>query len=408
MRARALPVGDRSVQVRLHRADLLVPAPSPDRPAVELERAARAAVEALPARARSVCLVVPDRTRDARLPEVLPVLLRQLRARGLLAAGRPPCVFASGTHAPMSPAEMSAALGDDVAARVRALPHDCDAADLVELEGGLGARVHPEVAQAAAIVVVGALSWHYLAGFGGGRKMLLPGVSDRATATAVHRACLVSHPPGRAPFAAHGVLDENPLHQRILERLPSLLPRSSGLSVVVEGGAVVDAEGGGLLEHHARLAARFAEARTLAREAPYDGVVLSCGGAPYDVDLVQAHKALFAIADLLREGARVAWLAELPRALGHDRMRAWMTTGTPELQLRELLKHFVIGEQTAWSLRSLIARFEVGLVSSLDDSLVRALGMTPLSPSDIEPFVRAAGGRLALAPHGAAYRYRLT
>ena len=407
MTAHALPLGDTSVEVRLHCAaravSRLVPPPRARSRPPELARAARAAVDALPDDARTVCLVVPDRTRDARLPAVLPPLLEALAARGL-AAAPPPCVFASGTHAPMSVDEQRAALGDAVHA-VRPLPHDCDAADLVALAGGRGARVHPEVARADAVLVVGALSWHYLAGFGGGRKMLLPGVSDRATATAVHETCLLRDPPGRDPLARPGVLDDNPLHRAIVSRLGALLPRAAGLSVVVEGGRVVDVEGGPLLEHHARLAERFRGPRTVTQEAPLDGVVLSCGGSPYDVDLVQAHKALYAIAPLLREGARVAWLASLPRGLGHARMREWLTTGTPASQLAKLLEDFVIGEQTAWSLRTLLARFEVGLVSTLDDDLVRALGMTPLAPPDVDAFVTSAGPRLAVAPHGAAYLY---
>lgn len=404
MIAHALPLGDTSVEVRLYRAGLLVRPGRRRAPLVDLDAVARRAAEAIPRAARSLCLVVPDRTRDARLPDVLPPLLDALQARLGLATRAPPCVFASGTHAPMSAPEMSRALGD-AAGRVRAVAHDCDAPDLVALAGGRGARVHPEVASADAIVVVGALSWHYLAGFGGGRKMLLPGVADRATATSIHEACLTRNPPGRAPAARTGVLDGNPLHEAIVTRLSALLPKAAGLSVVVDEEQIVDAEGGGLLDHHARLAERFSTPRTIYREEPLDGVVLSCGGAPYDGDLVQAHKALFAIAPLLRPGARVAWLAALPRGLGHARMHEWMTTSTPERQLQKLLDDFVIGEQTAWSLRALLARFDVGLVSSREDDEVRALGMTPLSPSDAERFVRGGGGRLALAPRGAAYRY---
>lgn len=400
MNTSTLALGDRSVEVRLPHA-VLLDRTQPHPGVVDLPAAAASAALATPAGARSVCLVVPDRTRDARLAEVLPPLLEALARRGLDVA-RPDCVFASGTHAPMTADEMARALGP-VAKRVRALSHDCDATTLVTLGGRT--RVHPAVASADVIVVVGALSWHYLAGFGGGRKMILPGVADRATATEIHSACLTSSPPGRAPAAAMGVLDDNPLHLAIVERLRPLLPRLTGVSVVVEDGRVIDAEGGPLLEHHRQLAGRFAERRTLVCDRVYDGVVLCSGGSPYDGDLVQAHKALFAIAPVMREGGRVAWLADLGRGLGHARMREWMTTRTREEQLEALLDQFIIGEQTAWSLRSLVARYDVGLVSSLDDEEVRALGMTPLTLSSLEAFVGAGGPDVAVAPRGAAYRY---
>lgn len=388
--------------------DVLVPprAEAPTSP--DLAALARRAVKALPRVPERPVLVVPDRTRNARLPDVLPPLFDALEEAGA-PTDKIPCVFASGTHRPMSEAQMRAALGP-LFSRVRARSHDCDAPDLVALgEGPDGAPVlvAPEVASADAIIVVSAMAFHYLAGFGGGRKMLLPGVCDRRTTLAIHATCLSRDPPGRAALAAPGVLDENPLHQAIVARL-SGLPPAVGLCVVPGSEGVALAEAGSLLSHHARLAERFANDRTVTRAAPLDGVLLSAGGAPYDVDLVQAHKSLVAIAPLLRPGARVGWIARCPLGGGHDDFFSWVTSGSADEQLERLLASFHIGRQTAWSLRSLLERFEVGMLTDLSREEVARMGATVLRCVDEAwSFVRSAGPRVAVAPAGAAYVYRV-
>lgn len=373
----------------------------------DMEALAERALEALGFVPRRPAILVPDRTRDADAPRAVGALLDALERRGAL--GRPPaCVFASGTHAPMGQGEMDAILG---AARARVTPvaHVADDELVAIGEGPDGAPVHvnPAIAEADAVLVVSAMAFHYLAGFGGGRKMLLPGASDRATATAIHATCLSTEPPGRACGAAPGVLDDNPLHQAILARLRGL-PPVAGLCVVKEGGRVLDGEAGGLVEHHRALARRYASGRTVVVDAPLDGLLLSCRGAPYDVDLVQAHKALVAVAPVVRDGGRIAWLAKAPRGLGHRELAAWLTDGSADDQLERLLARFHIGRQTAWSLRSLLDRFEVGLLSELPDDEVRAMGAVPLRHvEDALVFARAGGPRFGVAPDGAAFCYRL-
>jgi nickel-dependent lactate racemase len=395
-----LPIGRKRISFALERAGILdVAAPRP-RQVDPLGLAARAA-NALPD-LRRPCLVVPDRTRPLPLAPLVKAIVASLRPRGY--GEKPALVFASGTHRPMRAEEMDAALGD-ARPLVEPYAHDADGGPLALVDDGV-TRVHQQVALASGLICIGPISFHYLAGFGGGRKLLLPGVSDRKTATAIHRACLRDNPPGRAPGAKAGVLEDNPLHRAIRARL-TRLPPAAGLSVVVEHGRVPDAEAGELLTHHAALADRYAAERHLALTGQLGACVVSAGGHPYDVDLVQAHKALRAVAPILQDGARVVLVAELPAGLGHARLADWVSTGTAAEQLSRLLERFSIGEQTAWSLRTLLDRFDVGLVSSLDDATTKKLGMQPLAAEAVPAFV-AGRGPVGVVPRGAQLLYSVT
>jgi nickel-dependent lactate racemase len=402
-----MPFGASALDVTLAGAgvQLLVGGPPAPGPAPTPGDLCRRALSSLPEAVRSPLLLVPDRTRDAQLHRLLPPLLEQLRERGV--RGPVPCLFASGTHRPMSDAEMVRALGP-ARDELRPLAHDCDGAPFASLgpgPDGEDVRLHAALLESDACIALSAMSLHYLAGFGGGRKMLLPGIADRATATAIHATCLRREPPGRHPRAVAGMLAGNPLHEGIVARLGGL-PPLAGVTVVVDDGRIVDGEAGELLAHHEVLARRYAEGRRVLVDAPLDGLLLGCGGAPRDVDLVQAHKSLTAVAPILAPGARVAWLAELPGGLGHDDLTAWCSDGGADAQLRRLLDDFHIGRQTAWSLRSLLDRFEVALTSSFDDERVRELGASPLDSDELSDFL-APCARVGVAPHGAARIYEL-
>jgi nickel-dependent lactate racemase len=396
----SLPIGRKRISVQLERAGVLDVAPPRRRQVDPLGLAAHAA-DALPDLSRP-CLVVPDRTRPLPLAPLVKAIVAALRPRGY--GGHPPLVFASGTHRPMRAEEMDAALGD---ARdlVRPFAHDCDAGPLVLLDDG-ATRVHEEVARSSGVIAIGPISFHYLAGFGGGRKLVLPGVADRKTATAIHRAALRDNPPGRAVGAKAGILDDNPMHRAIVARL-TRLPPSAGLSVVVENGAVPDAEAGELLAHHATLADRYTSERHLALTGQLAAAMVSCGGHPHDVDLVQAHKSLRAVAPILADGARVVLVAELGGGLGHPRFGDWVSSSSATEQLTQLLSRFSIGQQTAWSLRTLLDRFEVGLISTLDDETTKKLGMTPLTADSAPAFV-SGRGVVGVLPRGAQLLYSVT
>lgn len=345
------------------------------------------AVRLLPTSGR-IAVVVPDRTRDAQLPRLLPLVLQHLPHHDV------EVVFASGTHTPMTAADMRTAAG---VSNVALHPHDCDAPALVNVGAG---HLHPVVAHADGVLLLSTLVPHYLASWGGGAKMLIPGVASRALATQLHDASFAEG--RRTPGTAAGVpLDDNPMQQRLRLLLQQCaLPPVAGVCVVVDEGAILDVEGGALLAHHAALVDR--ESNRLRLIVGDDVVALWAAPKESSGDtVVQAHKTLLSACAVLPERATVVLQAPLRRGAGHDAIDAWLRH--PAAHLATLLHQaFHISLQTAWSWRSLVERHDVVVVSALDEDDVRAFGATPMSASEaadhIQHAANRAGGVVGILP----------
>ena len=237
--------------------------PRLDQPALDLALEGAALAEEVPAPSASrILIVVPDRTRSYPLPEILPALIERLLARGA-SAGRITVAVASGTHRP-SEHEISGAHLGALPAGTPVLRHDAaaPAAHCGTTPAGTPVDVNPALLEADAVIALGATAFHYFAGFGGGGKMLFPGLGARAAIAVNHRRSLGPWPPGGlAPGVEPGRLAGNPLAED-LAAAHALLPAARHLTLwPVEGG-----HAGGRwstpAEFHA-LCERYAEGRRI-------------------------------------------------------------------------------------------------------------------------------------------------
>jgi len=373
------------------------------------EAARRAAVD-LGSRGR-LALVVPDRTRPLPLPRMLPVLLRALAEEGI-APARLQVVPASGIHRPMPHDELASWLGPG-AQGIAALPHDADAPGTAL--GMSASRIpvvaHPAVARADAVLAIGRIVFHYLAGFGGGRKMLVPGVAARNTILAVHSRCLSSAPGGgRHPLARAGTLTGNPVHEAACEAA-HLFPPATLIHVELAEDGNLSAEAGDSFGDHARASARYAASHRVAADAAYDAVIVSAGGDPTDRDLVQAHKALDAVAPIVRDGGTVLLVAACLDGVGNRELTEGLSLGSPAAIDAALRRSFRVGLHTALALAEKTRRMRVLGLTALPDevlSLARIERVTSLAEG-VRTIVErhGSGVRAAIAPRGAALAYSL-
>ena len=141
---------------------------------------------------RDATVVVPDATRAIQLPAVLPALLDRLR-RGGIASDRITVLVACGTHPPIETGKLPELVGK-LPAGVAVLQHDArdeqNLADVGSTPGGLQVRIHRAAAAADLLVTVGGVRHHYFAGFGGGPKMVFPGVAGYPEIQANHARVL--------------------------------------------------------------------------------------------------------------------------------------------------------------------------------------------------------------------------
>jgi len=130
--------------------------------------------------AQSVAIIVDDWTRPTPVAEILQVLLPHLVSNGF-SRESVTIVIALGTHVAMTQEELGARLGRDVISHHKIVQHDAWQTDLVPItipDDGRIMRINPEVARAEVKIGISSILPHPMAGYGGGPKILMPGVSN--------------------------------------------------------------------------------------------------------------------------------------------------------------------------------------------------------------------------------------
>ncbi|RKY23833.1 MAG: nickel-dependent lactate racemase, partial [Planctomycetota bacterium] len=171
-----------------------------------------------------IVIVVSDATRRTAADVILPPLMDILNEYGVKDDDIT-ILIAYGAHEQHSPDEIRALLGATVTSRINNIEHhDCyDEHMLIPLgETSLGVPVaiNRIVLESDLVIATGAVNYHYFAGYGGGRKAIVPGCAAYETILANHRLTLsdmadVTGPLN--PYCDSGVLDENPVHETALE-----------------------------------------------------------------------------------------------------------------------------------------------------------------------------------------------
>lgn len=302
-------------------------------------------------RGETVAILVSDAFRHTGVDLLLPPLLA-----GLNQAGIPEnnilLVFATGSHRPPTPAEQKRILGMEIYERfhARSIVHDPQDSKNLALAGvtsrGTPVHINRRAYECDRIIATGAVVLHYFAGFGGGRKSIVPGIAGLDTIA--HNHALNLHPTEDRldPAVRIGVLDGNPVAEDMLEAA-----RYAEVDFVIN--TVLNREGQiaglfcGDLEAAHRSAANFAQKIFAAPFKQHaDFVIASAGGAK---NFVQCHKALFNAYQTIKPGGRIIFAAQSPEGLGNELFARWMALGSRKTIIAELRQHAEINGQTALS-----------------------------------------------------------
>ncbi|MEP6706216.1 MAG: nickel-dependent lactate racemase [Pyrinomonadaceae bacterium] len=328
----------------------------------------------------SVLIVVSDATRATASPQVVNLLVRRVIQSGI-SAGDIAIIFATGIHRAPTDSEKRELLTPFIAQRVRTIDHDAyDPAMVVQLgttECGTPIEVNRALKDHSRVILTGGVGFHYFAGFTGGRKSICPGLASARTIEATHLLALDFERGGRRAGVAAGQLDGNLVHEEC-ERVTAMIDPSFIVNTIVdERGRALRVFAGDWRAAHRRACEEYSGTHSQRIDHKRDLVVVSCGGSPYDINMIQAHKALDMAAHACREGGVMVLLAECPDGLGRADFLKWFDpAGSRSLEQR-LQQAYEVNGQTAWSLLTKTERFRVYLVSQLAAADVRRMGMVP-------------------------------
>ena len=342
-------------------------------------------LEDLVAASDSVLIVVSDATRATGSPQIINLVVRRLIQNGI-APGDIAIIFATGIHRPVRPEEKLELLSPFIAHRIRTIDHDAyDASGLVQIgatANGAAVEVNRALKEFSKVILTGAVGFHYFAGFTGGRKAICPGLASAETIEATHMLALDFERGGRRAGVGAGLLESNAVSEEC-ERVAQMIDPAFIVNTIVdERGRIEQVFAGDWRAAHARACEVYASSHAQQISEKRELVIVSCGGEPYDINMIQAHKALDMAAAACVDGGLIILLAECGDGLGRADFLKWFESADSRALEARLREAYEINGQTAWALLTKTERFRVHLITKLSDDDVRHMRMIPARSLD--------------------------
>jgi len=309
-------------------------------------------------------IVVDDQTRATPSYLIVPPILDELNKAGVKDEDTT-IIFGCGTHRPVQTEEMKTLVSEEVLQRVKAVSHDCKTKDLTYLgrtkKYGTKIYVNKIFAEADLRILTGDIGLHYYAGYGGGRKSVLPAVSGEETIQ--HNHAMILHPKSRT-----GVLEDNPVHEDMVEAAELAKPNFIVNIVSNSQREIVRAFAGDLHQAFYEGVKLVDEMYKVPIEKRADVIVVSSGGHPHDIDLYQTHKGVDNALEAVKRGGVIICVAECPEGHGNQVFYEWMTKFKELKDVEtEIKRHFQLGGHKAYYLLKALQRAQIILVSTMPE-----------------------------------------
>ena len=320
---------------------------------------------------QKVAVITSDISRPLPSYDVLPSVIRELNEAGIPDEDIT-VVFALGSHRHHTEEERRHLAGDEVFERVRCIdsdPEDC-------IHTGTSSNGTPfdfsrSVVEADLRVALGNIEFHYFAGYSGGVKALMPGVSTPAAIQCNH-SLMVSQD------ACAGRLEGNPVRQDLEEALSFCPVHYIVNAVLDEHKHIVYAVAGDVIKAH-RAGCRYLD-QMYRKPIPAraDIVLVSQGGAPKDANLYQTQKALDNAKHAVKKGGTMIVIGACNEGLGSARFEEWLTGApTAHSMVERIGKDFQLGGHKAAAIAMVLENARIDLVSEMEDDFVRSIFLNP-------------------------------
>jgi len=380
-----LPCGECALTARIPTRNIACVLTRQDAPGLADERQAitqslRSPTESPPLRdlvkpTDKIVVIATDNTRPCPDDRILPPLLAELESK--VPRENITIIVALGLHPPLNKAELARKLGEDIVAGYNVFNHDVnDTVYIGTTSRGTPVDINRRVIEADFRISTGFIEPHFFAGFSGGRKSIAPGVFSIRSAYHNHGYRMIEHPQARA-----GILKGNPLHEDLVEQAQMarlnfivnvLLNKDREITHVVAGHPFKAHEKGCQIEKE-----------IAGVEVPQraDITITTNSGAPLDLDLYQTCKGIDTASQVTRDGGIIIVASSCSAGIGPEAfLELHRSVDSPKEVIRKIKREEPVGVQ--WE-NQILARtqlkHDIYLVSSLDDSIVNDMMMTPVS-----------------------------
>jgi nickel-dependent lactate racemase len=394
------------------RFDVLAPDKSEDHPLTDAEIgvALDAPIDSPPledlvAAGDSVLIVASDATRATGSAQIINLLVRRLIQNGI-PPGDIAIIFATGIHRPVRQEEKLALLSPFIAQRIRTIDHDAhNPSQLIQIgvtASGRAVEVNRALKDCSKVILTGAVGFHYFAGFTGGRKAICPGLASAETIKVTHMLALDFERGGRRAGVGAGLLSGNAVNEEC-ERVAAMIDPAFIVNAIVDDrGRVEQVFAGNWQAAHVRACEVYASSHAQRIPEKRELVIVSCGGAPYDINMIQAHKALDMAAAACIDGGLIILLAECDDGLGRPDLLKWFDSADSRALEARLREAYEVNGQTAWALLTKTEHFRVRIITKLSDDDARKMRMIPARSIDEALADVTPNSKGYIMPRGAA------
>jgi len=320
-----------------------------------------------------VVIIVSDRTRSiVHYAEILGLLVGELVDSGVDEQNIE-CLVALGTHRPHTIEENRDIYGD-MERSIRFTFHDCHK-ELVSIgttSTDLNVCVNKRAYQADFVIATGKIDFHYMAGFSGGRKAVLPGIAGYDTIQGNH--CKL-----KREGVVQGALAGNVIAREMqeaaemfgLDYLVNVVETADNETCNVVSGDPVHAFDQGI--------SRFREQRCMRVQRIADCAVVSAGGCRGDRTFYVGHKVLNNVIPIVKPGGTIILVAQCALGVGNDAFLQLLSQRTVDDLLCAPEHTITIGGQRAYQTARILQDYKIIVVSDLDDEVLSNMKFSVVS-----------------------------
>jgi len=254
----------------------------------------------------SIAIVFSDITRPVPNRKIIPWLLEEL---GNIDRNRVVLINGTGMHRANTSQELKQMLNKEIVKNWRVINHDAQNKGAMVYLGkttrGGEIWVNGDYFRASVKILTGFIEPHFFAGFSGGPKSVLPGISGEETVMHNHSAIMLNHPK-----ATWGITYGNPIWEEIRE-----------VALMTKPDFIINVT----LDKEKNITGIFSGEMTLAHEKGvefvrksamrpvfelFDIVITTNSGYPLDLNLYQTVKGMSAASQIVKEGGVIICASE--------------------------------------------------------------------------------------------------
>ncbi len=305
---------------------------------------------------KRVVILVSDYTRAVPAKMLLLPLVDELHQAGI-SESQITIIIAGGLHRPSTREEIARIVGNDWDKRLTVVNHNALDSDRLTFLGktkrGTPVWINSLVSESDLCIALGQIEPHEYAGFTGGRKSILPGVSGEETIRFNHSPEMIEH-----PLAKPGMLEGNPVHEDMVE-----CALMAGIDFIVNvvlnrDLKIIGVFAGDMLEAHSK-GVDFVNSFSRVEIPTQPDIIITTPGKPLDVDFYQSLKALIAVDAIASPETIVVFYSSCQDGLGsmgREMLKAFRGVVTPEEVETRVRSNYIVQMDHAFLLSKILQK----------------------------------------------------